>query len=227
MRTLSIHDRAERWAVGTIYCLGRNYREHAAEMGARDAPPVVFLKPGAAAVETQDFVLPHDRGAVHHEIELVLALRMEPGHRVGKPLDPVQADRAIAGFTVGLDLTLRDVQGEAKRGGGPWAASKGFPGSAPLGPIVLRRPEHRFDEMRLRLEVNGVVRQSAAIREMVLSPAAIVSDLSAVFPLDTGDLVFTGTPAGVGPLKPGDRIAAHLEPILAISCRVLERDPRG
>jgi 2-keto-4-pentenoate hydratase/2-oxohepta-3-ene-1,7-dioic acid hydratase in catechol pathway len=227
MKTLAILGRDERWAVGTIYCLGRNYREHAAEMGARDAPPVVFLKPGAAAVEPPDLVLPSGRGAVHHEIELVLALRMEPGHVPGKLLDAIEADRAIAGFTVGLDLTLREVQGEAKRMGSPWAASKGFAGSAPLGPIVLRLPEHRFDEMRLRLEVNGSVRQSAGIREMVRSPAAIVADLSAIFPLDTGDLVFTGTPAGVGPLGTGDRIAAHLEPILAVQYRVLEGDRRA
>ncbi len=223
MKRIPIAGTTDRWNVGTVYCLGKNYRAHAREMGEHDEkPPVVFLKPAAALVDaTQPIVLPRGRGAVHHEIELVLAIAGASGMPpFGEPVSDTEADRMIAGFTIGLDLTLRDLQTEAKRAGEPWSAAKGFPGSAPMGAIVMRQPEHRFEEMRVRLEVNGDCRQEGAVSEMILSPRAAVAHVAGLFPLEEGDLIFTGTPAGVGPLSPGDRLVARLDPLLSISLTV-------
>ncbi len=223
MKRVSIADTTDRWNVGTVYCLGRNYAEHAREMGAGGGdPPVVFIKPAAALIDAgQPIILPGYSTDVHHEVELVLAIG--GGFQAGYPPTPLtleEADRAIIGFTIGLDLTLRDLQSEAKKAGKPWAESKGFPGSAPIGPIVLRQPEHRFDEMTVSLEVNGEQRQRGAVKEMIFDPAAAVEQLSRRFPIEEGDLIFTGTPAGVGPLTPGDRLVAQLDPVLTIEMAI-------
>lgn len=211
MTTLRMGDGAERWTAGTVYCFGKNYRAHAIEMGQVEAkPPVVFIKPTASVVvPAGSIVIPTDRGEVHHEAELVLALEL-PDALTGHPLSETEADTAIVAFTVGLDLTLRDEQKTAKSAGEPWAASKGFRGSAPIAPLTRRRPEHAFSDLTLTLDVDGTRRQEAALSDMTLFPAACVAHLSRVFPLETGDLVFTGTPAGVGPLRPGNRIVASI-----------------
>jgi 2-keto-4-pentenoate hydratase/2-oxohepta-3-ene-1,7-dioic acid hydratase in catechol pathway len=213
-------DGGEPWIVGSVYCLGKNYRAHAVEMGqTTPRPPVVFLKPAAALVPFADtLVIPGDRGEVHHEIELVLGLRLDPDQE-GRPLTETEARGTIAVLGIGLDLTLRDEQARAKAAGEPWTASKGFAGSGPLSSL---RPlgEVRLDDLSVRLEVDGEVRQAGRVSEMTLSPVASVMALSRRFPLASGDLVFTGTPAGVGPLVEGQMVTVALDPLLAITTRV-------
>ena len=158
----------------------------------------------------RSIVVPTDRGEVHHEAEFVIGLRLPDGHRIGDALTESRAAEAIVAYTVGLDLTLRDRQSAAKKAGEPWAASKGFPGSAPLAALRRARLEAAFGSWQLQLDVNGESRQRAPLSDMTLSPAAIVAHLSRRFPLADGDLVFTGTPAGVGSLASGDRVEAAL-----------------
>ncbi len=211
---------AEPWSVGTVYCLGKNYRAHAVEMGqATPKPPVIFLKPATTLVPLSEPVaIPTDRGPVHHEIELVIGVRWLAG-RVPADVTPDDAESAIATLAVGLDLTLRDVQSAAKSAGEPWAASKGFTGSAPVS--ALRARGHLpWSDLSLSLSVNGAPRQSAPLSDMTLSPAATVAAVARAFPLADGDLIFTGTPAGVGPLSPGDTLDVRLDPIIAERTRV-------
>jgi fumarylpyruvate hydrolase len=213
MRSVRVEGLGARVVVGTVYCFGKNYRAHAIEMGQTEPkPPVVFLKPAAALVVPDGTIaIPTDRGEVHHEAELVLALDI-PEELAGRALEEADADRCIVAYTIGLDLTLRDEQSRAKSAGEPWAASKGFPGSAPIAELRRRAPGEVWSGMTLTLDVDGERRQEASLETMTLSPAASVAHLSRVFPLASGDLVFTGTPAGVGPLSPGSRVTAALEP---------------
>jgi len=222
MITLPFLEHDDRWTVGTVYCLGKNYRAHAVEMGqTHPRPPVVFLKPAAALCDLRKPIeVPGHRGSVHHEVEMVLALSLpEPFDGTDQVLDQDTAAEAIAAFPVGLDLTLRDEQAGAKSAGEPWAASKGFPGSAPVAPLITRSPAHDLGAMALQLIVNGETRQSAAVSEMTLDPVDTLIALSRCFPLATGDLVFTGTPAGVGPLHPGDDVNVRLTPHFDIHTR--------
>lgn len=204
MNTVTLLDRGPV-PIGTVYCLGRNYVEHAREMGA--APePVVFLKP-ASAVVSGGGILPWPRGSqlVHHEVELVLLLGSG-----GTDLDLPAAEAAIAGAAIGVDLTARDLQDTAKQKGQPWARSKGFPGSAPVSAF---RPASTLSGtwagLDLTLSVAGQLRQEDRAASMILPPPAIVAQLSRWFVLAPGDLIFTGTPAGVGPVEPGQPVVAR------------------
>ena len=185
-----------------IFCIGRNYADHAKEMGNALPPePVVFMKPVTSIVEGAILKLPRDRGAVHHEMELVLALGRE-----AEDVVPAAALSLLAGVTLGLDLTLRDEQARLKQSGSPWELAKAFEGSAALGRFTPQ--PFKFDPQALDMlcTVNGQVRQHGNTRDMLFSVPEILSFLSRRWRLLPGDLVFTGTPAGVGPLKPGDRI---------------------
>jgi len=192
------------FAVHRIYCVGRNYPEHVREMGGDPArePPVFFSKPADAVVPPgRDVPYPGRTANLHHEVELVAAIG-----GAGRDVEPAQALDLVYGYAVGNDLTRRDLQADARRRGGPWDTAKGFDASAPLSAIrratEIGHPQHG----RIWLEVNGVTRQDADIGDMVWSVAEIVAELSAYFELRPGDLIFTGTPAGVGALAPGDRV---------------------
>ena len=193
-----------RGRPGTVYALGRNYAEHAREMNAA-AEPVVFLKPASSLLPGGGRV-PWPRGSalVHHEVELVLLLGAG-----GRDLSPADAAQAIAGVAIGVDLTARDLQDEAKKKSAPWARSKGFAGAAPVSAFVPRTAVADWGALDLSLTVDGAVRQSDRASSMILAPPAIVAQLSRWFALKPGDVVFTGTPAGVGPLQPGQEVAAH------------------
>lgn len=210
--------------AGTIYALGRNYAEHALEMGA-PAEPVVFLKPASALVTGgPDAVLeipwPEASAEVHHEVELVLLLGAG-GTRFARD----EAERAIVAVGLGLDLTARDLQAAAKSKGQPWARSKGFPASAPVTEFLPRAEIARpWAEIDLSLEVAGTVRQADRGGSMLLDPPAIVAQLARWFALAPGDLVFTGTPAGVGPLLPGEEAVARSQALgLALRVRMAPR----
>jgi fumarylpyruvate hydrolase len=198
----------ERFPVRRIYCVGRNYAAHAREMGGdptREAP-FFFTKPGDAVVETDsDIPYPPLTEDLHHEVELVLAIGA-----AGQDLSLENAAERIWGWAVGVDLTRRDLQAEAKAHGRPWDASKGFDFSAPLGPIVPRR-QLASPEGRIRLSVEGQLRQDGRLADMIWSPAEIVAQASHLWRLEPGDLIFTGTPDGVGPIGPGERVEAEID----------------
>jgi len=200
-----------RFPVHRIYCIGRNYAEHAKEMGmAVDrASPVFFCKPADAVVADRTQILyPLATADLHHEVEMVVALQSG-----GVDIAAAAALRHVFGYGVGLDLTRRDLQSAAKAKGLPWDTAKAFDRSAPVS--ALRRasecghPQHA----QLTLEVNGAVRQTTDIAEMIFSAADIIHELSKLFELHAGDLIFTGTPAGVAALQRGDRFHARLEGI--------------
>lgn len=207
MKTIRIRGAAEEIPVGKILCLGRTYAEHAQEMHA-DVPehPLVFIKPSTAIIaDGQDILIPALSRNVHHEVELVVAIGKN-----GKNIPPSQAKEHIAGYGVGLDMTLRDVQSEAKTKGWPWSIAKGFDTSAPVSEIIPASIIPNPTALEIRCRVNGILRQKSTAGAMVFSIEEIVSYLSTLFTLERGDLIFTGTPAGVGTVVAGDRIEAEL-----------------
>lgn len=208
-----------RFPVHRIYCIGRNYAEHAKEMGAtvsKDAP-VFFMKPADAIVtDGADVPYPLATHDLHHEVELVIALGSG-----GAALNVERARAAIFGYAVGLDLTRRDLQAKAKAGGLPWDTAKGFDASAPIGAIVPASTFGHPDQGELQLRVNDVPRQRADIATMVMNAAEIIAALSHYFHLQAGDLIFTGTPAGVAALQRGDRFEATFPGLPALTGRIV------
>lgn len=186
-----------------IFCIGRNYADHAKEMSvSRPAEPVVFMKPVSALVpEGQPLVLPKGQGSVHHEMELVVAVGRE-----GRDILPSEALGHVTGVTLGIDLTLRDLQSRLKQAGQPWERSKSFDGSAPVGKFIAWSVESDIQAIEMRCRVNDVLRQQGNTRDMLFPVSEIMAFLSRFWRLMPGDLIFTGTPAGVGPLVAGDRI---------------------
>lgn len=197
----------ERVRVGKIVAVGRNYADHNREMGhERPVPPVVFFKPPSALVHDGGVVrLPDGFGAVHHEVELVVVVGRE-----GRAIDEAEALDFVLGYAVGVDLTLRDLQNEAKGRGEPWALAKGFDGSAPVSTVVPRADLGDGSGLALTLDVNGVRRQDGSTSRMLHGVPALMAHVSRLITLAPGDLVFTGTPSGVGPVVAGDVIEARL-----------------
>jgi fumarylpyruvate hydrolase len=198
----------QRFPIHRIYCVGRNYAEHIREMGGdtEREPPVFFTKP-ADAVMPNDAAIPYPprTSNLHHEIELVIAIG-----RGGRDIPKDQALEHVFGYAAGNDLTRRDLQNAAKQKGLPWDTSKGFDCSAPLAAV---RPASRghLSKGRIWLAVNGRLRQESDIAEMIWTVPEVIAELSTLFTLEPGDLIFTGTPAGVGALEPGDRIEGGIE----------------
>lgn len=201
--------------VHRIYCVGRNFADHAREMGAA-APasraergtPVFFLKPTDAIV-TGDAAVPYPPATaqLHHEVELVVAL----GHDAPPGILPVeQAQALIYGYGVGLDLTRRDLQSAAKAKGLPWDTGKAFDHAAPISVLLPAASVPDLATLELSLHVNGQLRQHGRLDQLIWSVPEILHELSRLYALKAGDLVFMGTPAGVGPLQPGDHFEARL-----------------
>lgn len=195
--------------VSCIYGIGLNYADHAQEMGSqRPDEPLVFIKPVSALMPGGGtLTYPRHTNNLHPEVEMVLLLGQD-----GFQLDLATAEQAILGVGIGLDLTLRDRQQEAKQKGQPWAKAKGFAGSAPVSTFL---PAEQLDLQALdfSLTVNGEIRQVGHSSDMLFSAAELVMHLSQVFQLQRGDLIFTGTPAGVGPVQVGDQLEAALGPL--------------
>jgi fumarylpyruvate hydrolase len=209
---------ARLFPVRRIYCVGRNYAEHTREMGANPArdQPFYFMKP-ADAVRASGAVIaypPHTTN-LHHEVELVVAIA-----RGGADIPATRALEYVFGYGVGIDLTRRDLQGVAKKSGQPWDTSKGFDGSAPVSDLCQASEIPPPADNDILLSVNGALRQQGCTRDMILSVADIISDLSTFFELRPGDLIFTGTPSGVGPLRPGDEVIAEIEGVARLSVRI-------
>jgi acylpyruvate hydrolase len=190
---------------GKILCIGRNYAEHAREMAAEvPAEPLVFLKPPSALVGTGGtVVLPRQSADVHHELELVVVVG-----KGGKNVPEGEALGHVGGYALGLDLTARDLQAQAKAARAPWAVAKGFDTFAPLGPVAPAEAVGDPQALELTLRVNGEVRQHGRTADMLFPVARLVAYLSTVFTLEEGDLIYTGTPEGVGPVHDGDVLEA-------------------
>jgi len=200
-------DSNKNMPAGKLVCLGRNYAEHAKEMEAEvPSAPILFLKPSTALLAPGGKVLlPSFSNELHHEVEMVVLIGTE-----GKQIPRDRAMEHVAGYAIGLDMTLRDVQAEAKKKGLPWSVAKGFDTSAPLSPFVA--PQHVPDPhtLDISLKVNGVFRQQSNTRHMIFRVEELISYISTVFTLEPGDMIFTGTPEGVGQVMPGDVLEAEL-----------------
>jgi 2-keto-4-pentenoate hydratase/2-oxohepta-3-ene-1,7-dioic acid hydratase in catechol pathway len=209
--------------VHRIYCVGRNFADHAREMGAAPADPaargrpIFFLKPADAIV--LDGVVPYPPGTreLHHEVELVVGLGSDATHG---ELSRDAAAALVESCGVGLDLTRRDLQAEAKARGMPWDTGKAFDASAPLSALVPLADAGDLATRTLTLEINGERRQHGALRDLVWDVPDILVELSKLYRLRAGDLVFMGTPAGVGPLAVGDRFRASLDGVVAFEGRI-------
>jgi len=220
--SLTIFGSSARFPIRRVFCVGRNYAAHAREMGSdpNREPPFFFMKPADAVVAAEGALPPPPATEdLHHEIELVVALRSGGAD--------IPADEALAkvwGYGVGLDLTRRDLQAAAKEHGRPWDMAKGFDASAPCSPL---RPVSSFghpsEDACIRMTVNGEVRQEGALDEMIWPVADIISHLSRLVTLAPGDLIFTGTPAGVGALKPGDRVHGEVAGVDEFDLEIVEK----
>jgi 2-keto-4-pentenoate hydratase/2-oxohepta-3-ene-1,7-dioic acid hydratase in catechol pathway len=198
-----------------VVCVGKNYQEHARELGeAMPERPVLFLKPPSivrVATTPEDVLelrIPRDAGALHHETEIVL--RLDKG---GYRLDVKEAERIIGAVTIGLDMTLRDRQAAQKKAGHPWTTSKVFPDAAVVGPWRRVSEFPNYLKEKFSFAIDGKLAQEDFGTSMTLSPAECVAYASEFFPLVPGDLIFTGTPAGVGPVSPGQKATLQWGPI--------------
>ena len=203
--------------VRRVYCVGRNYADHAVEMGhdPEREPPFFFQKNPDDLVTDGRFVYPRVSQDVHHEIELLVALGSG-----GRCLTPTEAEAAIWGYGVALDMTCRDIQAAAKAQGRPWIAAKAFPGSAPCGVITPAAAIGHPQRGAVVLRVNDVLRQQGDLSQQIWKVPEIIANLSARFHLAAGDIVLTGTPSGVGPVAPGDELEGFIEGVGTLAVRV-------
>lgn len=203
----------EKINVPKILCLGLNYAEHAKEMKS-DKPetPVIFMKPSSAIIHDKEkIVIPDISNEVHHEVEVVLLIGKD-----GKNIPKDKALEYIDGIGIGLDLTLRDIQKEAKAKGRPWTVSKGFDTSAPVSEFVSIEKITDLNNLSFNLKINNEIKQSGNTSDMLFKPDEIISYLSTIFTLQKGDLIYTGTPEGVGQIVSGDKLLASLENIITL-----------
>jgi 2-keto-4-pentenoate hydratase/2-oxohepta-3-ene-1,7-dioic acid hydratase in catechol pathway len=203
--------------LGKVLCIGQNYQDHIAEMNSKTAPEALFfIKPSTAVVDiNQPFAIPENFGAVHNETELAVLIKA-PLSKV----TPDQVQDAVWGYGLALDLTLRDQQKKLKELGRPWEIAKGFDGACPLSGFVAASEVADVQQLQFSLNVNGQPRQQGDTRMMIRSVTQIISELSQFFTLLPGDVVLTGTPAGVGPLHKGDQLELMLADKLHIKTSV-------
>lgn len=201
-----------------IICVGRNYAAHAKELNnAVEEEPVIFLKPETAMIPAkQPFFLPSFSEDVHYETELVIRI-----NKVGKNIEEKFAHRYYDEITLGIDFTARDLQQKLKTKGLPWELAKGFDGSAPVGQFQpLQKFGKNINDLRFRMLLNGEVKQTGHTADMIFNVDRIISFVSGFYTLKIGDLIFTGTPQGVGPVKAGDVIEAILEEESVLSVKI-------
>ncbi len=220
LHTLTIADRDERFPVNRVFCVGRNYAAHAREMGKDPdrEPPFFFMKPAVAVVDASNPVgvpYPPKTGNYHHEIELVLAIA-----RGGRDIPLTQALEHVYGYAVGLDMTRRDLQLEARDKGRPWEFGKSFACSAPIGALRRARDIGHPASAAIMLSVNGQTRQSSDIAKLIWSVSECVAYLSEYESLEPGDIIMTGTPEGVGAVVTGDVMRGEVAGLDPIEVRV-------
>lgn len=208
----------DRIPINNIFCIGKNYSKHIAEMGG-DKPkdPLIFLKPNSAFIKNgENIILPSISNLIHHEVELVVVI----GKSCSK-ISKTEAYKYIAGYAVGIDVTLRDLQKQAKINGHPWSVAKGFYTSAPISDIV---PAEDFGDkipfFDIMIKVNGEIRQQASTKDMERPVEVLIEYLSEIFTLNPGDCIFTGTPEGVGPILKGNTLHAELVNYISLDINV-------
>tara|TARA_B100000029_G_scaffold147100_3_gene142461 strand:- start:115 stop:771 length:657 start_codon:yes stop_codon:yes gene_type:complete len=206
--SLPIQGTDDLFFVNHVYCVGRNYKAHAREMGADDRkPPFFFSKPKWAVAPTDSTIdFPKDTDNLNYEVELVIA---------------VGEEKSIFGFGVGVDLTRRDIQRKAKEDGKPWFRGKCFEGSAPVSDIIPIGDRKEFDDLSLVLSVSGEMKQSGVCKDMIWNVGEIMCELAGDVPLQAGDLIFTGTPEGVGKLEKGDEVVVSIPGLVELSFHIL------
>lgn len=215
--SVEVRGTRDRFPVRRIFCVGRNYAAHAREMGNDDRePPFFFTKPADAVVpsgSTIPYALRTEN--FHHEAELVVALG---GGGTNVPV--AKASSLVYGYAIGIDLTRRDLQSDARDHGRPWDTSKGFDRSAPIGAIRPVSTGGILESARIWLSVNGKIRQDANVADMTWNVPEIIAELSTLFEIAPGDLIYTGTPAGVGPLVRRDAVEAGIDGLDPLSIRI-------
>ncbi len=209
---IPIQGESTEFPVHRVYCVGRNYAEHAKEMGFTGRePPFFFLKPADAVVPVAEGTVGHVHYPsltqnLHHEVELVVAVG-----KGGKNIAAADALAHVFGYAVGLDMTRRDLQGEMKKQGRPWCIGKAFDESAPIGPITRAALVPEIQHGNIQLLVNGEMRQTSQISQLIWNICETIEHLSAAWELRAGDLIFTGTPEGVAAVVRGDKLSAHID----------------
>ena len=217
--SLPVAGETRRFAVNRIYCVGRNYADHAREMGHDPdrEPPFFFMKPANSIVtDGKDMAYPNLSNDVHHEIEMVVA--------IGKGGANISADTAldhVYGYGVGLDMTRRDLQGEAKKMGRPWDTGKAFDQSAPCGEITPVAKCGHPSAGAVTLLVNGEMRQKGDLNQLIWNVPDTIAYLSTLFTLEPGDLIYSGTPAGVGPVKKGDVLEGSVQGLINLKTKIV------
>jgi 2-keto-4-pentenoate hydratase/2-oxohepta-3-ene-1,7-dioic acid hydratase in catechol pathway len=210
MTTAKLTGTETEYRIGKILCIGRNYVDHIKELG-NEMPqrPVIFMKPASSVIgEGEEIVIPGYSSDCHHEAELAVLIGQG-----GKDIQPGAALQHVAGYGVAIDLTLRDVQAEQKKKGLPWEIAKGFDTSCPLSAFVPASAVADPQELRITLAVNGEPRQDGSTALMIHRIPELISYLSSIFTLEPGDVILTGTPAGVGPIKSGDSVVAEISEV--------------
>ncbi len=217
MKTVSIPATGNEYIIGKILCIGRNYVDHIKELG-NETPtvPVVFMKPATSVIGDGDsVVIPAYSSECHYEAELAVLIGDD-----GKDIPEAEALSYVAGYGVAIDMTLRDVQDTLKKKGMPWDIAKGFDTSCPLSDFVPAAQVADPQNLTIRLKLNGEERQHGSTSLMITPVARIISYLSTIFTLEEGDIILTGTPAGVGQVVAGDRMEALIDGVAAISIPV-------
>ena len=220
--TVPVVGRSERFPVHRIYCVGRNYEEHAKEMGFTGRePPFFFMKPADAVLpveagQTGQMPYPSLTGNLHHEIELVVAIG-----KGGRAIAAANALEHVFGYAVGLDMTRRDLQNDMKKQGRPWCIGKGFDHSAPIGPITPVAQAGDVAQAAIWLQVNGADRQRSTVAQLIWNIAETIEHLSAAWELQPGDLIYTGTPEGVGAVVRGDVLEGGVDGLGTLRVQVV------
>lgn len=220
--SVSIKGSSEKFPVRRVFCVGRNYADHAKEMGASGRePPFFFFKPAdslfnVADGTTADWPYPSLTQDLHHEVELVVAIG-----KGGKNIAAANASRHIWGYAVGLDMTRRDLQAAMKKESKPWCIGKGFDHGAPIGALVPIETTGEITSGPISLEVNGELRQKGDLSDLIWNINEVIAHISNAWELQAGDLIFTGTPAGVAPVRQGDTMTVTADRVGSFSLKVI------
>ena len=217
MKSARIPASGQEYPIGKILCIGRNYVDHIHELGNEvPSAPVIFMKPATSVIGNGErIVIPPYSSDCHYEAELAVLIG-----RTGKNVEQPDALACVAGYGVAIDLTLRDVQAELKNKGLPWEIAKGFDTACPLSPFAPASAVTDPQNLTIRLSVNGELRQNGHTGLMINTVTAIISHLSTIFTLEPGDVILTGTPAGVGPIVSGDRLLAEIPGVASLQVEV-------
>ena len=215
---LKVKNSTDVFPVRRIYCIGRNYADHAIEMGfdPNKEPPFFFQKNNSNIVIDGKFPYPSQTKDVHHELEMVVALKSG-----GTNISLEKASGHIYGYAVGLDMTRRDLQGIAKKMGRPWEIGKAFEKSAPIGVLSKIEETGKLDEGKIVLKLNGETKQEGNLNMMIWKVSEIISHLSQFYDIAAGDIIMTGTPAGVGPVQKGDKLEGVIEKLDSLKVDVI------